>query len=274
MGGFKIAVCGKGGVGKTLVAGTLARLLAKRGRRVLAVDCDSNPNLYMTLGVRPEVVSALKPISEDLDLVEERTGSRPGSGWGSFFKLTPRVDDIPERYSVRGPDGVRLLVMGAPPRAGSGCLCPAYALVKELLRHLVLYERDVVILDMEAGLEHFGRGVARGVDLMLLITEPTERSIVAVEKMARLSGQLGVRRLWAVVNKAMSDEEAMWARGKIERELSIPVKTVIPFDESLLSADRAGLAPLDACPSSPALKALEKLADDVEELMAPEVREE
>ena len=272
MSGFKIAVCGKGGVGKTLVAGTLARLLAKRGRRVLAVDCDSNPNLYMTLGIRPELVRALTPISEDLDLVEERTGSRPGSGWGSFFKLTPRVDDIPERYAIAGPDNVRLLVMGSPPRAGSGCLCPAYALVKELLRHLVLYEKDVVILDMEAGLEHFGRGVARGVDLMLLVTEPTERSLIAVEKMAKLSGQLGVRRLWAVVNKVMNEEEAAWAKERLERRLSIPVKTVIPFDENLLNADRTGLAPIDACPSSPALKALEELADDVEELIMLEVR--
>ncbi len=267
MSGFKVAVCGKGGVGKTFVAGTLARLLARRGLRVLAVDCDSNPNLYMTLGIRPEAEKAITPISEDLDLVEERTGARPGAGWGSFFKLTPRVDDIPERYALTGPDGVRLLVMGAPPRAGSGCLCPAYALVKELLRHLVLYERDVVVLDMEAGLEHFGRGVARGVDLMLLVTEPTERSIMAVEKMARLSGQLGVRRLWAVANKVMSDEEAVWARRKLEEELGLPVKAMIPFDEAVLNADRAGLAPLDACPSSRALKALEKLAEEVGELI-------
>ena len=267
MGGFKIAVCGKGGVGKTFVAGTLARLLAKKGLRVLAVDCDSNPNLHMTLGIRPEDVEALTPISEDLDLVEERTGSRPGSGWGSFFKLTPKVDDIPERYAITGPDGVRLLVMGAPPRAGSGCLCPAYALVKELLRHLVLYERDVVILDMEAGLEHFGRGVAKGVDLMLLVTEPTERSIIAVEKMAKLSGQLGVKRLWAIVNKVMSDEEAMWAREKLEEELDILVKAIIPFDMSLLSADRVGLAPLDISPSSRAIRALEKLAEEIASLI-------
>ena len=267
MGGFKIAVCGKGGVGKTFVAGTLARLLARRGLRVLAVDCDSNPNLYMTLGVRPELVEELTPISEDLELVEERTGSRPGSGWGSFFKLTPKVDDIPERYAVTGPDGVRLLVMGSPPRAGSGCLCPAYALVKELLRHLLLYERDVVVLDMEAGLEHFGRGVARGVDLMLLVTEPTERSIVAVEKMAELSGQLGVKRLWAVVNKVRSDEEATWARERLEGGLGLPVKALIPFDEDLLNADRAGSAPLDACSSSRAIKALEGLAEEIASLI-------
>ncbi len=263
MSGLKIAVCGKGGVGKTFVAGTLARLLARAGFRVLAVDCDSNPNLYMALGIPREHVAGLVPISENLDLVEERTGARPGSGWGSFFKLTPRVDDIPGRFSLTGPDGVRLLVMGAPPRAGSGCLCPAYALVKELLRHLVLYERDVVILDMEAGLEHFGRAVARGVDLMLLVTEPTERSLEAVGRMAELAGQLGVGRLWAVVNKAMGDEEGTWARRRLEDELGLPVKAVVPFDRSVLEADRRGLAPLDACPGSPALEALRRLAEEV-----------
>jgi len=259
VGGLRIAVCGKGGVGKTFVAGTLARLLARDGFRVLAVDCDSNPNLYVALGVPREELSGLVPISEDLDLVEERTGSRPGSGWGSFFKLTPKVDDIPERYSLVGPDGVRLLVVGAPPRAGSGCLCPSLALVRELLRHLVLYERDIVILDMEAGLEHFGRAVARGVDVMLLVAEPTERAIEATRRMAELAEQMGVGELWPVLNKVMDEREARWGRGKVLELLRRPVKAIIPFDKGLLEADRMGLAPIDACPNSPAVRAVEAL---------------
>ncbi|RLI12539.1 hypothetical protein DRO33_02510 [Candidatus Bathyarchaeota archaeon] len=261
--GLKIAVCGKGGVGKTLVAGVLARLLAREGFRVLAVDCDSNPNLYATLGVPEQAVEGVVPISEDLGLVEERTGARPGSGWGSFFKLTPKVDDIPSRYSLVGPDGVRLLIVGSPPRAGSGCLCPSLALVRELLRHLVLYERDVVILDMEAGLEHFGRAVARGVDLMLLVAEPTEKAVVAVGRMAELAKQMGVNELWAVVNKVMEEREAAWAREKLEEGLELPVRAVIPFDSAIIEADRAGLSPLDVCPSSSALKALGELKDAV-----------
>ena len=265
-GGLKVAVCGKGGVGKTLVAGTLARLLARDGFRVLAVDCDSNPNLYMTLGIPDEVVARVTPISEDLDLVEERTGARPGSSWGSFFKLTPEVDDIPERFSITGPDGVRLLVMGAPPRAGSGCLCPSYALVKELLRHLVLYERDVVVLDLEAGLENFGRGVARGVDVMLGVTEPTERAMRAMARMNEMALQLGVKRFLAVVNKVMDEEEATWARRSL-RALGVELGALIPFDRAILEADRAGRTPLDACPSSPAIRAIEGLKEVV--LRAP-----
>ena len=259
MSGLKVAVCGKGGVGKTFVAGTLARLLARDGFRVLAVDCDSNPNLHVVLGVPEDELAGIVPISEDLDLVEERTGARPGSGWGSFFKLTPKVDDIPERYSLIGPDGVRLLVVGAPPRAGSGCLCPSLALVRELLRHLILYERDVVILDMEAGLEHFGRAVARGVDLMLLVAEPTERAIRAIARMAELGVQMGVGELWPVVNKVMDEREADWAREEVLKILGRPARALIPFDRALLEADRAGLSPLDACPASPAVEAVREL---------------
>ena len=266
--GLKVAVCGKGGVGKTFVAGTLARLLARDGFKVLAVDCDSNPNLYVALGVPSERLAGLVPISEDLDLVEERTGSRPGSGWGSFFKLTPRVDDIPERYSLLGPDNVRLLVVGAPPRAGSGCLCPSLALVRELLRHLVLYEREVVILDMEAGLEHFGRAVARGVNIMLLVAEPTERAIEALRRMAELAGQMGVGEIWPILNKVMDEQEAAWGRARILEVLKRPVKAVIPFDKALLEADRAGQAPVDACPSSPAVRAVMELEEELKALLS------
>ena len=264
--GLKIAVCGKGGVGKTLVAGVLARLLARDGFKVLAVDCDSNPNLYMTLGIPEEAVKNVVPISEDLDLIERRTGSRPGSSWGSLFRLTPKVDDIPGRCSIIGPDGVRLLIMGAPPRAGTGCLCPSYAFVRELVRHIVLYERDVVVMDMEAGLEHFGRSVAKGVDLMLGVTEPTERSMLALKRMADMARQMGVGSFWAVLNKVMEDE-ADWARGKME-ESGLDVKAIIPFDRAVLDADRTGISPLDASPDSPAIRALVQLKDLVEEEFA------
>ena len=261
--GLKLAVCGKGGVGKTLVAGVLARLLARDGYRVLAVDCDSNPNLYMTLGIPAERLSGVIPISEDLDLIERRTGSRPGSSWGSFFKLTPKVDDIPGRFSITGPDGVRLLVMGAPPRAGTGCLCPSYAFVRELVRHIVLYERDVVVMDMEAGLEHFGRSVARGFDLMIGVAEPTERSFMALRRMAEMASQLGVGEFWPVLNKVM-DEDRDWALRRLE-ELGLPVRAAIPFDRAVIEADREGLSPLDFAPTSPAVRAIGELKEAVVE---------
>ena len=266
MPGLKIAVCGKGGVGKTLIAGVLARLLARDGVKVLAVDCDSNPNLYSTLGVRREDFERVKPISRDFDLVEERTGARPGSGWGAFFSLTPKVDDIPEKYSVNGPDGVKLLVVGSPPSVGTGCLCPELALIRELIRHLVLERDETVIMDMEAGLEHFGRGVTKGVDLLVVVTETTQKSLETVRRIARYVAELGVKETWCVVNKVFNVDAARKAVKAVE-DMGLPVKAVIPFDRYVLEADQAGVSPLDLNPRSPAIKEIGRLKKEVESLL-------
>ncbi|KPV62665.1 MAG: CobQ/CobB/MinD/ParA nucleotide binding domain protein [Candidatus Bathyarchaeota archaeon BA1] len=235
-------------------------MMAMNGLRVLAVDCDSNPNLYMTLGINRDEIGGCIPISEDVRQIEERTGAKPG--WGVIFSLTPKVDDIPEHYSVTGPDNIKLLMVGMP-RAGSGCMCPANALVRMLISHLILERDEVIIMDMEAGLEHFGRATARDVDLMLLVTETSERSIETLARMMRHARDLGINRLWGVVNKATSMNEGIEASKKIE-ERGVLVKAIIPFDQKVLEADRLGFSLIDRFPSSEVIKAIKLLKDEIE----------
>jgi len=254
--GFKVAVCGKGGVGKTLIAGTLARLLARRGFKVLAIDVDSNPNLHSTLGIAIE--TPLKPLAYNEELVEERTGARPG-GWGLFFSLNPRVDDIPDKFSLVSPEGVRLLVVGMP-KAGLGCLCPQNALVKSLVDHIVLARNEVVVLDMEAGLEHFGRGTAKGVDYLLIVMEPTIKSLETARRSITLVRELGIGRVWGILNKVRSDEEVEFINRK-SRDLGIDIVSTIPYDDNVVTAEMAGVSILDYDSNSPFVSAVSRLCD-------------
>lgn len=256
--GLKIAVSGKGGVGKTLVAGTLARLLSRKGFKVLAVDVDSNPNLHVTLGIRTEELP--KPISVDEALVEERTGAKPG-GWGAIFSLNPRVDDIPEKFSVTGPDGVRLLTVGAP-SAGAGCMCPQNALVRALLDHVVLERSEVIILDTEAGLEPFSRATVKSVDLLLVIVEPTRKSLDTAKRIVSYARELGVKRIWGVLNKVIDCGEVE-EFSRLAAEFGLEVKAVIPFDPQVSTAERTGASVLDYCENSQFMLAMEKLCSEV-----------
>ena len=232
----KVAISGKGGVGKTTLAGTLARALARAGYEVIAIDADPAMNLASALGVS-EVPT---PISELKDLIYERAG-----GYGGVYKLNPKVDDVVMRYSVIAPDGVRLLVMGTVEKGGGGCVCPENAFLRALLRH-VIFRGKVVILDMEAGIEHLGRGTARGVDLMLAIVEPGMRSVETAKRIKKLAADIGVRNVVAAINKASADEGVIEIlKSKLERELQMPVIGIIPYDDALIKADIEGRAPID-----------------------------
>ncbi len=230
---IKIAISGKGGVGKTTLSGTLARLLARKGYDVLAIDADPSINLASALGIR----NPPRPLTEFDELIDERAGGPAG-----VFKLNPKVDDIVERFGVTGPDNVKLLVLGTVERGGSGCMCPASSFLKALLRHVILKVNSVVILDMEAGVEHLGRGTTKGIDIMLIVVEPGARSVETAGRIVELARQIGIRKFGAAINKAGVEVKDLEER---LNEYGIGVIGVIPYDAALIQADMDNVAPVD-----------------------------
>lgn len=255
---LKIAVAGKGGTGKTLISGTLARLLARDGFRVLAVDADPAMNLAYALGIPSDVVSKIVPITENKELIEERTGTKLGSAFSTFISLTPTVDDIAEKYGVVGPDGVRLLVMGTVRSGGSGCMCPANSLLRALIRHITLVEKDAVVMDMEAGLEHLGRATVRGFDAVLCVVEPGAQSLETAGRIKRLAQDINIKEVLAVGNKVIGKEDEKFIRDSLIK-IGLDVICTISFDQNIIRSDVLRVAPIDYFPSSPAIDAIKKL---------------
>jgi CO dehydrogenase maturation factor len=257
---MKIAITGKGGVGKTTLSGLIAQAYADMGRQVLAVDADPSPCLAGALGFPPELRAKLHPISEMDELIEERTGARPGTV-GGFFTINPRVDDIPERFSVIHRN-IRLLEMGAVDIGGSGCICPESAMLKTLFTHLLFRRDDVLILDMYAGVEHLGRATVDFVDAMLVVVEPTRRSLGTAAQIKKLANDIGLTRLWLVGNKVRSGEEEAFLRAETP---GLPVLGVLPADLNVQEADRLGIAVYDYVPAlrSAAWQMAEELAAEI-----------
>ena len=241
---MKLAISGKGGVGKTTLAALLAQAYADAGRQVLAVDADPSPCLAAALGFPSELRAGLRPIAEMEDLIYERTGAKPGT-IGGFFTINPRVDDIPERFSAVHR-GVRLLEMGAVQTGGSGCICPESALLKTLFTHLFFRQDDVLILDMYAGVEHLGRATVDFVDAMLVVVEPTNRSLGTAAQIATLAKDIGLTRLWLVGNKVHNPEEVAFLKAGSP---GLPVLGMLPSDLAVKDADRLGVAAYDHVPS-------------------------
>lgn len=258
--GLKIAVAGKGGVGKTTVVGSLARVWAREGMSVLAVDADPAAHLHAVLEIPREEVP--QPISAELDLIEERTGARPGSLSGSFFRLNPRVDDIPERYSKVGADGVRLLVLGTIRAAGTGCFCPENALLRSLLEHLVLERHEAVLVDMEAGLEQFGRATCRGVDLLLVLVEPGSRSLETAYRIFELASEMGVRRVAAVANRVSSPREEVFVRRALQ-DGPVPLVHMLPFSTAVAEAELLGRSPFQVGGAEEWVSAVRQLSNAI-----------
>ena len=237
---MKIAVTGKGGVGKTTFSAILARLYAEEGRPVLAADVDPDANLGLALGFSEEEVESIVPVSKMKDLVNERTGVDP-TGIIKFFKMTPRVDDIPDRFALE-KNGVKLLTLGTVDVAGAGCVCPEHVILKRLISHLVIMSDDVVIMDMEAGLEHLGRGTAENMDQFVVVIEPGARSVQTYKKVKTLATDLGVKQVRVVANKVRGPEDEDYIRERIPAE---DLLGFVHYSSSVIDADRRGESPFD-----------------------------
>lgn len=243
--GLKIAVTGKGGVGKTTLSALLAALYAEDGYKVLAVDADPDANLGAALGFSTEELCGITPISAQKGLIAERTGAEPG-GFGKFFKINPKVDDIPERFAI-GRDGLKLLVMGTVDTGGGGCICPEHVILKNLMSHLIIDANEVVIMDMEAGLEHLGRGTAGMMDAFLVVLEPGERSVQTYDRIRELAADLGIKQVKAVGNKIRNAEDENFISRRVPES---DLVGFLPYSDQIMEADRAGMSPYE--PGSPA----------------------
>jgi CO dehydrogenase maturation factor len=256
---MKIAVSGKGGVGKSTLSAALALLLARRGRTVLAVDADPDANLAASLGVPAEQRRRIIPIARQIALIEERTGAKVGRS-GQVFKLNPDVSDIADTYAWRHND-VALLVLGAVERGGGGCACPENVLLKALVSDLVLNRGEALVMDMEAGIEHLGRGTTRGVDTMIIVVEPGQRSVDTARRVFELGGQIGLRRFRIVANKIATADDEAFVRAAFPGETLLGV---IPYTEELRGADREGRSVLDGM-SADLLGRFERILDILEQ---------
>ena len=238
---MKIAVSGKGGTGKTTLAAILARLYAAEGKKVLAVDADPDANLGMALGFGSGELSGITPISKMEKLIAERTGTDTEGGYGKFFKINPRVDDIPDRFSLE-KNGIKFLLMGTVETGGGGCVCPEHVMLKRVISHLVIARDEVVIMDMEAGLEHLGRGTAEMMDHFIAVIEPGERSIQTLEKLRPLARDLGIKHISVAANKIRSAEDEEFLKNRIP---SNELLGFIHYSDITAEADRRGLSPYD-----------------------------
>jgi CO dehydrogenase maturation factor len=242
---MKLAISGKGGVGKTTLTALLAQVYADAGREVLAVDADPSPCLAGALGFPDALRDGLRPIAEMDALIEERTGAKPGAS-GGYFTINPRVDDLPERFSI-SQRGVRLLEMGAVDIGGSGCICPESALLKALMTHLLFRQEDILLLDMYAGVEHLGRATVDFVDAMLVVVEPTRRSLGTAAQIRKLAQDIGIQRFWLVGNKVRDAEERRFLEAAASAEM--PLLGWLPADLLVQEADRTGIAVYDHVPA-------------------------
>ena len=221
------------------MASLLAKIFAQSGYSVIAIDADPDANLAATLGFpEPEKIT---PISEMADLIEERTGARPGQS-APYFKLNPKVDDIPEKFAMK-MDGIRLMLMGRVKRGGAGCYCPESALLQTLMSHLLLARNEVVIMDMEAGIEHLGRGTARAVDKLIIVVEPGRRSIETATSIRGLASEIGLESLAVVGNKVRNESDREFLISNLP---GFDFLGFIPYDQAVIEADHANLSPLES----------------------------
>ncbi len=248
---FRVVVTGKGGVGKTSLTALLALSLARRRYKVLALDADPQMNLPYSLGLPPEQARALVPLSENADYVEEKTGARPGAGWGLFFRLNPQVDDVVDRFGVVSEDGVRLLVMGNTVQPAAGCLCPENALLGAVVNAIGLRANEAILMDTQAGFEHFGRALARGFRHAIVVTDPTFNGLQAALHAARLAAELDIGAIHLVVNgtNEPTDFERTVQRMEAEGGFEFSSRHDVPYVPALRQSEPSVVPVIDRPPA-------------------------
>jgi len=249
---MKIAVSGKGGVGKTTFAALLIRMLSDAGKKVLAIDADPDANLAAAIGI--ENSDRIVPIAEMKDMIFERTGAKAGT-IGGFFKLNPKVDDLPDTLSIK-KDNIKLMRLGSVKKGGGGCLCPESTLLKSLVMHIVLLRDEVVVMDMEAGIEHLGRATASAVDKLIVVVEPGRRSIDTAAHIRRLAEEIHLTRIAVVGNKIRSPQDEAFIR---EHLADFDILGFLPYGNELIEADLKGQSPYDV--ASEAKRRIQEMVD-------------
>jgi CO dehydrogenase maturation factor len=261
-GGFRVVITGKGGVGKTSLTALIARLLARDGHRVLALDADPQMNLPHAIGLAPAEARALVPISQNRDYVEEKTGASSDAGWGLYFRLNPDATDAVERYAVDGPDGVQVMVMGTTVQPAAGCLCPENTLLAGVVEAMNLREREVILMDTQAGVEHFGRALAKGFHHALVVCDPTFNAVQVALHAARLAGDLGIPAVHLVANRIRDAHDAERLEARIAEEGGFPFTSIhlLPYDDDVRESEPS-VEPLLADSDAPFMRALAGVID-------------
>ncbi|MFQ3573939.1 MAG: carbon monoxide dehydrogenase accessory protein CooC [Thermodesulfovibrionales bacterium] len=253
---MKIAITGKGGVGKTTLSAVLAHIFASEGKRVIAVDADPDANLPQALGIPADEMSKIIPIGEMQDLIEERTGAKRGQS-GGIFRLNPKVDDIADIFGYRFR-GINVIMLGRQKSANAGCYCPENVLLKRFLRHLITERDEVVIVDMEAGIEHMTRGTAEGVDAFVVVVEPGRRSIQTAKSINDMARALGVKDVFVVVNKIRTKEDLDYITAQTN---DLNIIGYIHHHKSVVDADMCGQSPFDV--SKEIVKEVQMIKDNI-----------
>jgi CO dehydrogenase maturation factor len=248
---IKLAITGKGGVGKTTVASLLCRAFTDSGYSVLAVDADPDANLATAIGFKEEI--DIPALTEMKELIEERTGAKPGA-IGSFFKLNPKVDDLPEKL-WKEKNGIKLLRMGTVKKGGGGCICPESAMLKTMVQNLLLFRKEAVIMDMEAGIEHLGRATAQAVNPLIVVVEPGKRSMETARQIKSLAKDIKLQNIAIIANKVRSQHCVDFLKKEAG---DIPILGFLPFKDDILKADMESLPPWEVCPE--ALEIIKEIA--------------